>query len=271
MFIDTHCHINMMIKKSFDILINNKELLEAEPIIKKATDAGVGALINVGTSLIESANCVALTHYQNCYAAVGIHPNDATNAWQADFKEIKKRWLTDQQNILTHRIVAVGEVGLDYHYPDYNSQRQHDLFKASIELALEQDLALIVHTRDAGDATLRVLEEYKNETLRGVIHCFSEDRYFADQVIAQGFVLGIGGTLTYPKNNDLRDIFSKISLESIILETDAPFLPPQSLRGTQNHPANIPLIAQFLATLRGESLEKLGTTIRLTTQRVFRI
>jgi TatD DNase family protein len=273
MLIDTHCHINTMIKKDFDILLTIAEFPLAATIIQEATQAHVTKIINVGTSLIESINCVELAKtFEHCYAAVGIHPNDCTSTWQSDLKEMQKLWLDISFNKhKNYKIVAIGECGLDRHYPDYNLARQKDAFKAQIEVALENSLALIVHTRDAGDETLRLLEEYKKENLRGVIHCFSEDQPFADTAIDFGFVLGIGGTITYPKNNALREVCKKVPLEKIILETDAPFLPPQSMRGKQNHPKNIALIAEFLAQLRQESFDIIAETTTKIAQSIFKL
>lgn len=142
MFIDTHCHINMMIKNKFDVPATHDEIKHAQKIIDDARDAGVATIINVGTSLIESVNCVALTAYPGCYAAIGIHPNDVNDQWHDDLKEMKKRWLFNDETRWKHRIVALGEVGLDYHYPNYNKQLQRNAFKAHIELALEQDYHL---------------------------------------------------------------------------------------------------------------------------------
>jgi TatD DNase family protein len=263
--VDTHCHINCMIKKEFDRLLTVNDFPHAASIVDEASKAGVKKIINVGTSLAESINCVELAKsFNQCYAAVGIHPNDCTGQWQQDLKQIESLWF--DKRIPKHknfRIVAIGECGIDRHYPDFNLQRQKDAFKAQIELALEHELPLIVHTRDAGDETLRSLEEYIRNGLKGVIHCFSEDTSFAQTALGYGFVLGIGGTLTYPKNRELREIFQSIPLEKIILETDAPFLPIQSMRGKQNHPKYILDIAQFLAELRNEPFEKIA---QLTTQ-----
>lgn len=271
--IDTHCHINCMIKENFDRLITLNEFPHAARIIDEAAQAHVKKIINVGTSLIESINCVEIAKsFDSCYAAVGIHPNDCTEKWFKDLKEIESLWF--DQRIPKHKnfkIVAIGECGIDRHYKDYNLQRQKDAFKAHIELALEHSLPLIVHTRDAGDETLRSLEEFKKNNIKGVIHCFSEDQQFADTAFEFGFVLGIGGTLTYPKNVTLREIFKKIPLEKIILETDAPFLPIQAMRGKQNHPRYIYEIAHFLADLRGESFEKIAQACFTNTMQLFRL
>ncbi len=264
MLVDTHCHLNMMVKKPFDILINDQERAQADEIIKQASQAGVTKIVNVGTSLPESLNSVALAlHYPQVYAAVGLHPNDCTEQWIEDLKEIKA--LIKEEN----NVVAIGECGMDKHYPGYNLARQKDAFKAQIELALEHDLALIVHSRDAYDETLYVLDEFAGQIKRGVIHCFSQDQAFADHAIAQNFVIGIGGPLTYPKNNTLRDVFTTIPLEKIVLETDAPFLAPQSIRGKQNSPAQIRTIAEFLAELRGVSFEMIAEQTTENAQKLF--
>lgn len=266
--IDTHCHINTMIKPTFDIPLSLNDIPKAREILKAAALMGVTRIINVGTSLIESQNCVMLaSHFDNVWASVGIHPNDCTAQWLDDFKEIKKL----VHNYEQHRIVALGECGLDRHYPDFNLPRQIDAFKAHIELALEYNLPLIVHTRDARDETLKVLEEYKDQLDRGIIHCFSEDLSFAQQVTAWGFHIGIGGTITYPKNDELRRVATTIPLINIVLETDAPFLPMQSMRGKPNHPQYIYEIAQYLSTLREVSLEEVATTTTNNSLKLFAI
>lgn len=254
MLIDTHCHINMMVKKSFDTPLEPSHLPMVQNIIEQAKTAGVSLIINVGTRSIENANCVLLAQtFNSLFATVGIHPNDS-DTWQEDF-ELLQRWVQKKE---TNKIVGIGECGMDMHYPEYNIVRQRDAFKAQIELALEHDLALIVHSRDAYDETLRILEEYKNNITRAVMHCFSYDQAFANTATSWNFVLGIGGTLTYPKNNHLKNIVKSIDLKNIVLETDAPFLPPQTMRGQQNHPKEIVTIAQFIAELRGETFDTIA-------------
>ena len=262
MLIDTHCHINMMVKNSFDTPLQESDIPKAAAIVEQAHEHDVKIIINVGTRSIENGNCVLLAQkFPSVFATVGIHPNDS-DSWQEDF-ELLKRWVQKKE---LNKIVGIGECGMDMHYPDYNLARQRDAFKAQIELALEHDLALIVHSRDAYDETLRILEEYRhNITPRlrqgfdgpagATMHCFSYDQAFADTVTGWGFVLGIGGTVTYPKNNELRAIVQKINLDHVVLETDAPFLPPQTFRGKQNHPQYIADIAKYIAELRGESFD----------------
>lgn len=266
MLVDTHCHINMMVKKNFDILLKPDELSAARAIIQEAQKNNVTRIINVGTSLVESINCISLAQqYDAIYAVIGIHPNDLTSTWQKDLKELQSFLKQKREK----KIVGIGECGLDFHYPDYNLLRQKDAFKAQIEIALENDLALVVHTRDARDETLHSLEEFKGQISRGIIHCFSEDMEFAQTVIDWGFVIGIGGTITYPKNNYLREIVSSIKLESLVLETDAPFLPIQSKRGQQNSPQYIFAIAEYIAQLRNEPFDKIAHQTSLNAQRIF--
>jgi TatD DNase family protein len=265
MLIDTHCHLNMMVKKEFDRPLTLAEFDQAQPIIRDAEKNEVTSIINVGTNLIESKNCIHLAQrYPAVHASIGLHPNDATPEWQSEIAALASLAHDKELN----KIVAIGECGLDFHYPDYDAQQQKDVFKAQIELALNHNLALIVHTRQAPDETLRSLEEFKNDLKHCVIHCFSEDKQFADQVIAWGFLVGIGGTLTYPKNEALRTLFAEINLKYVVLETDAPFLPPQHIRGKQNSPAQIKTVAQFLAELRGKTYEEVG---RVTTKNAMKL
>ncbi len=255
MLIDTHCHLNIMVKKAFDVPLTEADFGPADAIVNEAAQAGVTKILNVGTSLVESINCFELAkRFPHVFATIGIHPNDLTAQWKDDLKKLST-FLTEKEEL---KIVAIGECGIDKHYPDYNLEWQRAAFKEQIELALEHDLALVVHTRDAPDETLRCLEEYKDQGLRGTIHCFSGDLGFAQESVAMGFVLGIGGTVTYPNNNQVRSVVSSLGLKHIILETDAPFLPPQVIRGKRNHPLYIKAIAEYLAQHLGTSFEEVA-------------
>lgn len=268
MLIDTHCHLNMIVKKNFDQLLTQEEIKAAASFIEKAAQQDVRTIINVGTSVPESINCVTLAHrYPSVFAAVGMHPNDLTDAYKDELRAIEK--LVEENDAST--IVGIGECGMDKHYPNYDLARQEYGFRFQIELALKHNRALVVHTRDARDETLRILEEYHNALKRCIIHCFSEDADFARTVISWGFYLGIGGTLTYPKNNALRAIIQETALEHIVLETDAPFLPPQSTRGQQNTPQEIFTIANYLANLKNISYDEVAKTTSMNAKTVFTI
>ena len=266
MLIDTHCHINMMVKKTFDILLKQDELVQAKNIIHDAHKNGIKTIINVGTSIIESKNCIALAKmYDTVFATIGIHPNDCNESWRSDIGALKKLLMHKKEN----KIVGIGECGIDLHYPNYNLPRQEDVFKAHIELALEHDLALVVHSRDAADETLKIIDTYKKDIKQGTMHCFSYDNAIAQDVINMGLMLGIDAPITYPKNNELRNLVTTVDLKHIVLETDAPFLPPQEIRGKQNHPKYIKTIAEFIAQLRNQSFEDIAQQTTNNAQMLF--
>ena len=273
MLIDTHCHINVMLRgyktKSTYTEFSSDELQRIDHIIMQADKQDTKIIINVGTDLIESLTCINLAKiYKNCYAIVGIHPNDTTENWQSDFKTIRS-YVENHQN---HKIIGIGECGIDLHYENYNLPRQQDAFKAHIELALEHDLALSIHSRDAAEETFKIIDQYKKEdNFRGIMHCFSYDQGYADEAIASKLALGIGGTATYPKNETLRSIIKNTNLESIVLETDAPFLSPQVLRGKENCPANIKIIAEFIANLKTISYEEVADITTTNVKKLFKL
>jgi len=266
--IDTHCHLNMMVKKKFDTPLTEFELDAVGTIVKEAHNHHVETIITVGTSMIENSNCIEIAkRYNHVYATIGLHPNDCTEHWQKDLETIKNLLKNKKEN----NIVGIGECGMDYHWPNFNAQRQKDVFKAQIELALETDLALVIHTRDASTDTLKILQEYKNNNLRGVLHCFTEDQSYADEITDLGLLLGIGGIITYPKNDQLRELVKTIDLKHIVLETDAPWLPPQSARGKQNNPKYIDEIAHYIAKLRNTSFEEIAEQTTANAQQLFNL
>lgn len=269
MLIDTHCHLNMMVKKDFDILLSDKDILSVKTIIDQSYDNDVKILLNVGTSLIESINSVKLSNnFSNIYSSLGIHPNDLNDNFKKEFKEIKNLLLNNNNG----KIVAIGECGLDFHYPEYNLDRQIEAFKLHIDFALSNDLPLIVHSRDAYNETLEVLSKFysKGQESSGTIHCFSYDVAFAREAISLGFKIGIDAPITYPKNSSLRDVVKNIDLKNIILETDAPFLPPQIIRGKQNHPLYIKLIAEFIADLVNKDYQEVADQTTINAFSIFK-
>jgi len=195
---------------------------------------------------------------------VGIHPGDCNASWQKDVKKIEALLANKEENV----IVGVGETGLDFYHKPFNKQRQVDAFKAHIEASLEHTLPLIIHMRDSSEETLRVLDEYKDEAC-GVAHCFVQTKDIAQVLIDWGFYLGIGGPITYPRNELLREMYALVPLESIVLETDAPFLPPQPFRGKPNHPKYIPLIAQKIAQIRNVAVEVVAEVTTTNAKKLF--
>lgn len=274
--VDTHCHLNIMVRNFAEnetyIPFNIKELTDCATILKEAEENQVHTIINVGTNVTESLLCIQLTkHFANCFATIGLHPNDATETWQTNMIDFEQ--MLEQDKIHEKKsIVGIGECGIDKHYPNFNLQQQQDVFHAQIKLALKHNLPLVVHSRDADLETFQALAHYQGEkNLRGTIHCFSSNEIYAQKYIDLGFVLGFGGTVTYPKNETLRNVVKMVPLEKIILETDAPFLPPQSMRGKKNSPANIKVIAEFIAALRGQSFEDVAQTTSQTSRNLFQL
>jgi TatD DNase family protein len=243
MLVDTHCHIPLLIDENINRKLEPSDYQKASMIIDEAAESDVTTLVTIGsTSYIDSVNCSLLAkQYKQVFATVGLFPHDCTESWQEDLKKLIPL-LADNP-----KIVAIGECGLDYHYPDYNASRQKDAFRAQIELALKYNRSLVIHTRQAPDDTLDIIDEYASELQGSVFHCFSEDLSFAEHVIQSGFYIGIPATVTYPKNERLRSIIKHVGLEHIVLETDSPFLPPQHMRGKKNHPREISTIAHFIA------------------------
>lgn len=272
MFVDTHCHLNMMVNKDPDVLLKESQFKEIGDIVLAAQHAGVGKIVNVGTSLPESMNSVEIAkRFLPVYATMGIHPCDCNDISNKDFKEMigqVKRFLNHKQE---HKIVAIGETGLDFYHKPFKKEQQIDCFKVQIELALEHDLPLVVHVREAADEILRVLDDYRQNNVRGVIHCFLQQKDFADTVTSWGFYVGLDGPITYPKNDWLREVFKQIPLERVILETDSPFLPPQQFRGKSNSPVHIPLIAQALADLKEVDRDEVALATTTNAEKLFGI
>lgn len=265
MFIDTHAHINLLVT-DFDTPLTPNQYPFITTIVREAEKKGVTQIINVGTNLIESYNSSILAkNFSSIFAAIGIHPTD----WHPHYK---KDFVIFQQLLKENKkIVAIGECGLDLYHQKVLIEKQISLFHSHVELALLYKKPLVIHSRDAYDKTLKILEEYCKEPISGVIHCFSYDYDFAKTVISWNFALGIGGTVTYPKNNELRQAVQKVPLTSIVLETDTPFLPMQSMRGKKNHPQHIADIAQHVAELREIEFEVIEKSTTETAQKLFKI
>lgn len=268
MFIDSHCHLNMMTGKEENAPLSDIDLQKIKQICEQTKANNVGKLIQIGSSLHDSLDCITIAKKFDCvWAVVGMHPYDCSTNWQEEFKEIKKLVTNKTEN----KIVGIGESGLDFFRKPYNEEIQNAAFKSHIELSLENNLPIVIHVRDAGDEVLKIMQEYIKDGLRGVIHCFSQNADFAGQILEWGFYIGIDGHITYPKNDALRDIIKNVPLDKLLLETDAPFLPPQQFRGKQNSPVYIPLIAQFIAELRAINIKELEDATTKNTELLFGI
>ena len=236
MFTDTHCHIYSTYYEDIDSVI--------EDSVKK----GVTKYINNGCDTLSNKEVVELIHkYENMYGAIGIHPEYVSEYTNDDITYIKEKLKDD-------KIVAIGEIGLDYFYTKENKEEQIKLFETQLKLAQEYNLPVIVHSREATKDTIDILKKYK---VKGVIHSFSGSIETANEYIKMGFLLGVNGVITF-KNAHIKDVYEKIDLSNIVLETDSPYLTPEPFRGKQNNPSHIVEIAKFICDLKGISMDELS-------------
>lgn len=237
-FVDTHCHIH-----AADYTLNTNEVMQA------ANAATVQRYICVGTDEKDSTTAVAFAqNYKNTWASIGLHPHDAKLGQEA-FSVLEE--LVSQP-----KIVAIGECGLDYFYNHSTKEDQVRALRFQIELALENNLPMIFHVRDAFDDFWPIFDDYTG--IRGVIHSFTATTVELEAILARGLYVGLNGIMTFAKNEEQLAAARAVPLEKLLLETDAPFLTPVPLRGKVNEPKNIVLIAEFLSELRGEKIEEIG-------------
>ena len=235
-FVDTHCHI---FKSDYE---NINEILE------NASNNHIKYVIDNGSNNQTNKEVLELIKkYPNMYGAIGIHPEDVDGVMPDDIKFI-------EDNLSNEKIVAIGEIGLDYYYTKENKEEQIKLFESQLSLAEKYNIPVIVHSRDATEDTINSLKKFK---CKGVIHSFSGSLETAKIYIKMGYLLGVNGVITF-KNDKIKDVIKEVGLKNIVLETDSPYLTPVPFRGTQNNPGHVLEIAQFVADLYNISLEALA-------------
>lgn len=248
MFIDTHCHIDSSV--SGDVYIKN------------AYSANVkGLIFSFCNQDCYQAGIEFLDKYPDVFVSLGFHPEDADNITDKDLHCL------DEVLVSSSRIVAIGEIGLDYYWRKDNKEKQRDLFQKQLDLAVKHQMPVVIHCRDAIQELYDILSQYKGK-VKGVIHCFSGSYEMARAFIELGFVLGIGGVLTF-KNSKLYQVVEKLPLSSIVLETDSPYLTPEPHRGEMNESKYIPLIAEKIAQIKGISLSEVEKITTDNAKRVF--
>lgn len=248
MFIDTHCHLSTDYYTDINEILHDNKKSGIEKIIISGCEKD---------SLDETISYI--NKYNDVYATIGFHPDQVLKITNNDLDYLKKLILAND------KIVGIGEIGLDYHYTHENKNEQINLFKKQLDLATELNLPVVIHSRDA---TLDTIEILKNYNLKGVIHCFSGSIETANIYIKLGYMLGIGGVLTF-KNSNLFKVVKEISLKSIVLETDSPYLAPEPFRGKTNSSKYIPIIAQKIAEVKNISLKEVSSTILSNTYKLF--
>lgn len=251
---DTHCHIH------FD-----DYPLDVEQVIVGAKEQGVSSLMLVGCSLEDSqAAPVLAAQHKNTWVSIGLHPHEAKR-YVSDIKALNSfKKLVDRP-----KVVAIGETGLDYYYLNSPKKAQEQLFRFQLELAQEQDLPLIFHVRDAFTDFWRIFDDYSG--IDGVIHSFSSNRHHLDEALSRGLYIGLNGIMTFTKRADQLEAAKQVPLDRLLLETDAPFLTPSPLRGKICEPKHVRVTAEFLADLRGETLEYLAKSTTANARKLFRL
>lgn len=254
MFIDSHAHID---GPEYDS--------DRDEVIQRARDAGVNAILNVGTGDPHSGSlerAVGLAeNYPDIYAAVGVHPHDARlfdDEAEVRIEAIVKR---------SARVIAWGEIGLDYHYDNSPREVQQRVFRRQLQLAGECSLPVIIHTREADEDTIEILRSsYGQNTRGGIMHCFGGSLELAQTAIELGFLISFSGNVTFRKADEIRTVAAQLPLNKLLIETDCPYLTPVPFRGRRNEPARVVEVARALATLHNIEVEELGRV----TSRTFR-
>ncbi len=250
-FIDSHCHID---GPEFDA--------DRGEVIARALDAGVTTMLNVGTGdphsgAFERAVELAEKH-REIYAAIGVHPHDA----KLFDDRAEKRLINLAKQ--SSRVMAWGEIGLDYHYDHSPREAQRDVFRRQLKIARELELPVVIHSRSADDDTLEVLRaELAGYDRAGVLHCFGGSLQMAQAAIELGFFISFAGNLTFKKAEDLRDVARQLPLEKLLVETDCPYLTPVPFRGKRNEPARVVETAKYLAEIHNQHPDEVG---RITSQ-----
>lgn len=251
---DTHCHIQFA-----------DYMLDPEQVITEAAESGVSRMIVVGCSLPDSqaAPVFAMKH-ENVWASIGLHPHEAS-------KYIHDHYALQQFHDLgsAPKVVAIGETGLDYYYEHSPKKDQKQLLRFQLDMAAEYKLPVIFHVRDAFDDFWEIFDEYAGVT--GVIHSFSSTVADMEEILKRNLYIGLNGIMTFTKRSDQLEAAKRIPLEKLVLETDAPFLTPVPFRGKIGEPKYVRATAEFLADLRGESLEDLARATTSNARQLFSI
>ena len=256
MLVDSHCHLDCIDLSDFDNSFDE--------LIQQTYAAGVEHMLCVSINLEKYPGMLeAVRDYPNISVSAGLHPM----ADESD--EFSAEYLTELAK--DEKVVAIGETGLDYYYHKDNPQWQQDRFRAHVQVANKVKKPVIIHTRDAGDDTLKILQQENAEACGGVIHCFTETQDFANKAIEMGLMISISGIVTFRNADALREIAKTIPDDHLLIETDSPYLAPVPYRGKQNQPAYVHQVAETLAEIRNTSVESIAEISRNNFYRLFNV
>ena len=252
---DTHAHYE---DEAFDE--------DREALLASLNDKGIGNVVNVGSSIETCHKTVNLIEgYDWMYGALGIHPSEIREISDADMKWLRNKAEEDR------RIVAIGEIGLDYYYDDDNRHHQKEFFARQISMSKELGKPIIVHSRDAAKDTYDVMDAEKACDCGGVVHCFSYPKEEAAKYLNMGFYIGIGGAATFKNNHKTKDVIAYAPLDRIVLETDCPYMAPVPHRGERNSSLNLPLVAELIAQIKGVSYDRVVDATYENARRMYRL
>lgn len=250
--IDTHAHLDHERFKD-----------DVDQVIERAKLSQVQSIITVGADLASSRQAVEFARrYPDVIATVGVHPHDADSVSDSVLNEIAI--LAQDEGV-----VAIGEIGLDYHYDFSPRDVQRRVFAIQISLARELELPIVVHVREAYQDVMSILKSEHAEDVGGIVHCFSGDREVAKDCLDMGFYISVGGILTFANSQELREIIRGLPMDRILLETDAPYLTPVPYRGKRNEPAYLVHVAEALANLKGITFDEVAETTTLNACKLF--
>ena len=236
---------------------------DREELLGKMQQQGIEYIINIGVNIDSSKKTVELTEkYPFLYGAVGVHPSDT-----AELDEQKIGWLKLQCE--RPKIVAVGEIGLDYYWDEPERPVQRKWFCRQLDLAREVKLPVVIHSRDAAKDTLTIMKEMHAEEIGGVVHCFSYSKEMAEEYLKLGFYIGVGGVVTFDNAKKLKEAVEFLPMDKILLETDSPYLTPVPNRGKRNSSLNLPYIARQIAELKGISYEQVVEITNRNARKLF--
>ena len=253
-YYDTHAHYN---DEKFDDVVDET--------IKECLDIGVHYINNIGYNIESSKKAIELSKkYNECYAVIGIHPSDVGKCEVEDIEKLYK-------NLNNGKIVAIGEIGLDYYWMEDPEDVQERVFRRQIALAKEFHLPISIHTRDAMADTYRILKEEGVPERGGIMHSFSGDAAWAEKFLALGMHLSFSGVVTFKKATEVQEAAQHVPFDRLLVETDAPYLAPVPYRGKRNEPGYTRYVAEKIAELRGVSLEEVAEKTTQNAHRLFRI
>lgn len=252
MYFDSHAHYD-------DGAYDN----DRDEIVSSLPNEGITNVVNISADMSSMDSTIELSkRYKHVYAAIGVHPSETDGLTMEDMARIKR-------NCDHEKVVAIGEIGLDYHWDDSVDRNiQKKWFERQILIAQEVDLPIVVHSRDAGQDTLDMMRALHCESIGGVIHCYSYSREMASQFMKMDFYFGIGGAVTYKNSKKLRESVAYIPIDRILLETDCPYLPPDGHRGERNDSRYLPIIAKAVAEIKGMKVEDV---VRITRENAFEL